>query len=253
MKYLQKQLDCTVKEIATREAEGRVNELLSGIKELQVKTIAPREDTSAKQSLDNKQHQQETVGESSTNSRGSVSDRDEKSGDSSPPKKKEEPPPVAFYKPIPLPSQIAAAALTDNEKKQDDSLLVSRSAGSNRRTSGAELLTSRSSGAVQSPNYKDSDASTHLDDNVDNNSSSSNLNSKVKTKRRPRSSDNKPRSIYSQRNLAGASEKQSLLAMEQNFGNAFMVTATEKKKRFVPKKVKQETEEERRAKIREKG
>jgi hypothetical protein len=50
---------------------------------------------------------------------------------------------------------------------------------------------------------------------------------------------------------SGQPTRRSQAALEENFGSAFVVGATERKKRFYPKKVVQETEEQVRARARE--
>jgi len=291
VKYLQKQVDQTMKEIATRAAEDRVNALLNGSKKLLVRAISPNLDREKNRDNISPVASADVVSSASvpkpTTTLSTPQTTHSESGTSThnvthshppeaPKPKQNDPPPVAFYEPIPLPSQLAAAKpmpsraqtkeheeekhMQDYDKErglhqqqqQQDNLHMSRSAGSSRRNaSDNELLTSRSSGTVRSP----------LAPTINPDSESAYIptvpGSNPKPKRRPRSgnaaSDNKPKSIYSQSNMTGTTKQQSQMQIQQNFGNAFMVGATEKKKRFYPKKVIQETDAERREKLREKG
>jgi hypothetical protein len=276
MKYLQKQVDQTLKEIATREAEDRVNALLNGTKPLFVRAISVSPDN---ERVRERVDEQEERGKGERKEEKSIARSLSTQGDNNPGSentpaiqpsssepKEHNPPPVAFYEPIPLPSQLAAANKPKpsrarakemeeermmQEQEQQDNVHISRSAGSSRRlttSSENELLTSRSSGTVRSPVRQNDPDDTYTPTAPGSN---------TKPRRRPRSgnsaADSKPKSIYSQANLTGTSKLQNQMQIQQNFGNAFMVGATEKKKRFYPKKVVQETEAERREKLREKG
>ena len=318
IKYLQKQLNQTEKEIATRTAEDRVNSLLSGTKELHVRAIPPNLTVQSERDEEAQQdppHATTTATLSSSSVPKPVTSttsthphvvQSTRSGSSSlppPHPKAQDPPPVSFYQPIPLPSQLAAAAANshkpklsraqakEQEQEQQEAsssgsgsggMHISRSAGSHRERGrladtgtgtggGVEMLTSRSSGGgggggggMHTPSRHTASSRSLENDFTDGTATGSGLNGDInsnsnsKPRRRPRSgnavsTDNKPKSIYSQANLSGASEKQNIMSIQQNFGNAFMVGATEKKKRFYPKKVVQETEAERREKLREKG
>lgn len=294
IKYLQKQIDQTEKEIATRSAKDRVNALLSGTKELLVQAIPPSTSTSNKEK-DKGKHEERIAAFLSEPKPMSSNHPDGSKNTSmmsvpnieqtqSHTLTQHNPPPVAFYQPIPLPSQLAAAAngngnfnkpkLSRAQAKEEEGeggevLHVSRSAGSYIER-GGEVLTSRSSGGLT--HHSSSSSLGELASTSANSSGASSNNNNhdhfsrngsdvvAKPKRRPRSGNavsssdnNKPKSIYSQANLTGTTEKQNQMAIQQNFGNAFMVGATEKKKRFYPKKVVLETEAERREKLREKG
>jgi hypothetical protein len=279
IKYLQKQLDQTVKEIATRAAEDRVNTLLSGTKQLLVRAISPSLDREKrpKEKQASKESRRESPPVDVSSSLSSTSGLLTRTN-SLPPSslQKNDPPPVAFYEPIPLPSQLAAAShkpklsraqareqqqmqAQETAAHEDKEVHMSRSAGSQRPSPPSSLetnlLTSRSSGAVSSPIHQHSHTPGDSDSTSDNPGTSTSTSSKPR--RRPRSGNaaasTKPKSIYAQSNLTGASAMQNKMSIQQNFGNEFMVGATEKKKRFYPKKVVPETDAERRRKLREKG
>lgn len=239
--YLYRQMGEVDKEVAKRAAQDRVMALLSGAESAmrltehppprRVNRVEPKQDFFDKSVTPSPLKAEKRVSSASTadmvaadQAQMTPEKRVSTSQSDHTPDRHKEPLEVPKKMRIPLPSELRrreSSALATAALDPSTQTIFTGDLGSTEESSS--VISSRSVGgneAAISPGGR-SDMS---------------VDGEAKPRRRPRS---------------GQPSRRSMAALEQNFGNEFVVGATERKRRFYPKKVVQETEEQIRARARE--